>query len=65
MSLRPRAWQYCHDKNLECLIQSRVIRYIVPMCFASLNRPSQTSHKDGKAHFENNISHKDHCSSLA
>ena len=33
--------------------------YWVPMCLTRLNGPLQTSHKDGKAHFENNISHKD------
>ena len=28
------------------------------MCFARLNRRSQTSHKDGKAYFQNNIDRK-------
>ena len=40
--------------------KSRAIRSFLPMCLAGLDRRSQTSHKDGKAHFENNISHKDH-----
>ena len=40
--------------------KSRSIRSVVSMCLARLNRRSQTSHKDGKAHFENNIGHKDH-----
>ena len=31
--------------------------YWVPMCLNRLNGPLQTSHKDGNAHFENNICH--------
>ena len=40
--------------------KSRAIRSFLLMCLAGLDRRSQTSHKDGNAHFENNISHKDH-----
>ena len=40
--------------------KSRAIRSVIPMCLARLNRRSQKSHKDGKAHFENNICHKNH-----
>ena len=59
-SLRPRASLYCHDKHLDCLIQKSCHTIVVPMCLTRLNRPLQTSHKDGKGHFENNMSHKDH-----
>ena len=38
--------------------------YWVPMCLTRLNGPLQTSHRDGKAHFENNMSHKDHIQML-
>ena len=30
------------------------------MCLARLKIRLQTSNKDGKAHFQNNINHKDH-----